>query len=247
MSLGAQLFPQIRREPTLVSYWRLNDPSGSSQATDYGARFGLNGFYNGSPALGPALIQSDLSAASYLFGTGKSVSVGDAAPLRVTGDISIEAWVVPYSGSQTSALVSKLNTTIPVTANPYFFGTNSGKLTFGLGNGVTMVSVTAPSVLSVSIPSHVVATSFRGVMTIYVNGVSVAIATLDSQSVTDDGQPMFIGEIYSGSSPFNGLIGEVSLYSGALSARRISRHFTIGQQVLSDPSHYSTIDPPSFN
>lgn len=246
MTLGAAYYPEVRREAALVSYWRLNDPSGNTQAIDYGARYGLNGIYNGSPARGPSLIQVDLSAASYQFGTGKSVSIGDGAPLRLTGDLSIEAWVAPYAASQTAVIAAKMNSGASV-AQPWYLGLLSGDVQFALGNGTTQVSVASSSQLPVSIPSHVVATSFRGVMTIYVNGASVATGTLGAQAVTDSRQAVYVGALSTGSGTLNGLIAEVAVYSGALSARRVARHFTIGQQVLSDPAHYTTIDPPSYN
>lgn len=246
MSLGAGYLPQIRREPVLTAFWRLNDPSGSTLADDYSARFNINGFYNGSPALGPALIQSDLSAASYLFGTGKSVSVGDNAALHILGDISLEAWIVPYAGSLTAQIIGKMNSGATF-ANPYSLSLTAGQVKFSQGNGTTQTSVTGTTAPPVSVPSHVVATSFRGAMTVYLNGAVVGTGTLGAQAVTDGGQTLYVGALSTGSSTFNGLLGEVALYSGALSARRVARHFTIGQQVLSDPGHYSTIDPPTFN
>lgn len=245
MSLGETYFATVRREPTVVSYWRLDDSAGSSQAQDWGAHYNLFGAYNGSPTLGPPLIQSDLSAASYKFGgAGQNVSVGDAVPLRVTGDLSIEAWIVPYAQTQTTVLVGKMSAGGTVAA-PYFLGLTSGVLTLSVGNGTTSTTITGGTP-RVSIPSHVVATSFRGTTMIYLNGSVVASGSLGGQSVADGGQSLYVGSI-GAAAGFNGLISEVALYSGALSARRVARHFTLGQQVVSDPAHVSTVDPPVYS
>lgn len=241
MEMSENYFALVRREPMIVGFWRQNDPSGNNDAIDYASRYGLTGVYT-NRTLGPALTQNDLSAASSVLSSGSMV-VGDIAPLRITGDMSIECWIVPYAASQTCALVSKYDAgdTHP---NPYFLGLSSGQVSYTLGNGTTAVGVSGIPLPPVSVPSHIVATSFRGVMTVYINGVIGGTATLGSQAVTDGGQPMYVGELRTGVYNFNGLISEVAIYNGALSARRVTRHFTIGQQVLSDPAHYWTVDPP---
>lgn len=241
MSLGASFYPTIRREPYLVTYYRLSDASGSAEVQDFGARYGLTGFFNGAPSRGPALIQNDASAASYLFGgAGQSVSVGDAAPLRIAGDISLEAWIAPAAASNTGLIIGKMNSGGTV-AGPYALSLVAGELRFALGNGTTQTTVTGSTPLSVSIPSQVIATSFRGLMTIAVDGTPVATANLGAQAVADAGQSLFIG------SNFNGLVGEVGVYNGALSMRRVLRHFDVGQQILSDPAHFTLLDPPVWS
>ncbi len=246
MSLGSTLFQVVRREPTLVCYWRLTEAAGSSFAIDYGARYNLNGLINGSPMPSPALIQADTTAGSYAFGgAGVNVQVPDISALHVTGDISIEALVLPYSAGQTKTLVGKMNAAGTV-ANPYALSLSSGKPRLALGNGTTQTTVTATTATPLTgIPSHVVTTSFRGLMTAYLSGLSVGTATLGAQAVTDGAQPLYIGSIASATG-FSGLIGEVALYSGALSATRVLRHFNILQQVLPDPGHFRAVDRPTY-
>jgi hypothetical protein len=231
-------FPLVRREPYLVSYWRLNDLAGAIYATDYGSRYDLQGVYATAQSPGPALIQNDSGTASSVFGgTDASMSIADVTTLRILGDISLEAWVAPYAGNQNAIIIGKMNTGISV-PNPYALFLDYGMLKASFGNGSTQTTVSYSTPIPVSIPSHVVATSFRGAITLYLNGNQVASGLLGAQSVTDGSHSLYVGH------GFAGLIGEVAIYNGALSARRIARHFQIGQQILQDPAHYTLVDPP---
>lgn len=234
-------FPLVRREPTLVGYWRLNDVAGAVDATDYASRFELTGIYT-SRSVGPSIIQNDTSSLSSSLGASGSMSVSDVAQLRILGDISLEAWISVYSASATVNIMSKQNSA-GTTAGPYALELVDGSLSFSLGRGTSQTVLTA-GVVPASLPAHVCATSFRGVMTIYINGAPVDSASLGSQVVADSGQSMIVGN----TSTEDGadLISEVAIYNGALSARRVARHFAIGAQVLSNPSHYLTVDPPTI-
>lgn len=241
VSVPETYFSLVRREPFIVAYWRLNDPAGSTEAVDYGARYDLIGVYSSVNVAGPPLIQVDTGSASSVLKTAK-MSVADISQLRLTGDMSIEAWVAPYTSAESVNIASKLNSGASV-AGPFALQLASGAPVFSRGNGTTSVSVTASTAIPVSIPSHIVATSFRGMLSLYVDGALVNTALLGALTVSDQGQPLIIGQ----TSTQNGvdLISEVAVYSGALSARRIARHFAVGQQILSDPAHYKTVDPPA--
>jgi hypothetical protein len=41
-------------------------------------------------------------------------------------------------------------------------------------------------------------------------------------------------------------MSEVAVYNGALSAVRVARHFSVGQQVYPDAAHYLGVDPPTL-
>ena len=240
-TLGDTLFQVVRREPSLVTYWRLNEVAGSPYAYDYGARYNINALLNGGPVPGPALVQDDPAAGSYVFGGGGvNAEALDISPLRVVGDISLEAWIVPYAAGLTDNIVVKMNSAGSIAA-PYVLGLVDGYPRLLLGDGTAQVEAAGIVAPIAGIPSHVVATSFRGAMTVYLNGSSIGTASLGSQAVADAGQPVYVGN------GFNGLVGEVALYSGALSAARVLKHFNVGQQVLLDPGHYRMIDPPSYS
>lgn len=225
-------YAQVRRSPWVVGYWRLNEGAGILQAVDWASRFALTGTYT-SRSPGPALLQNDPGAGSSLLSAG-SMAVTDVAPLRIVGDIALEVWLAPYA-SQTVLLAGKQ---LAGVAGPYALRLNAGALQFALGNGTTEVALAGPAI-PLSIPSYVLATCFRGRMNIYVAGAPVAAGNLGAQAVTDRGTAFTTGS-------FNGLMAELALYSGALSARRAARRFAVGQQIISDPSHYTLVDPPTM-
>lgn len=235
MGVSEIYYELVRRDPLLVSYWRLNDPAGATVAVDWSSHNSLPGSYVGTPGYGgPPLIQADKSAESLVCSGDDSVSVPDIAQLRVIGNVSIEAWVVPYAGAQSATIVSK---TIGGIASPYSLALVNGVLVFSVGNGSTAASCSGPSV-PVGIPSMVMGTLFRGTLSTYLNGRLQITSGIGLQTQADGAQPLVIG------SSFNGLIAEVALYNGALSALHCARHFAVGQQVFSDPSHFVSVDPP---
>ena len=78
---------------------------------------------------------------------------------------------------------------------------------------------------------------------IYLNGVLVVAGSLGAQAVGYAEQSFYAGAIGT-VSPFVGLMSEVAVYTGALSAVRVARHYSVGQQVYVDPAHYLGVDPP---
>lgn len=232
-------FSLVRREPFLIGYWRQNDLEGFTDAVDYASRFGLTGVYaNRTP--GPTLIRDDDSSMSSAFTASGLMSVSDVDPLEIVGDLSLEAWVSVYTSSASINVMSKQNSGA-TTAGPYALKIVNGSLSFSLGNGTTQVTV-AGGIIPASLPTYVCATSFRGSMIVYINGVPVNSGSVGTQTVVDEGQSLIVGKTSTERGP--DLISEVAIYNGALSARRIARHFAIGSQILSNPSHYLSVDPP---
>lgn len=246
MSLGDNYLATIRRESQIAVYYRLNEVANAILASDYAAKFGLNGFYAGTPSGGPALIQEDASAGSAIFSSAATnVQVGDASALELTGNLSLECWAAPTTAGQNAVLVSKGNATIK--SAPYALSLVNGAPSFSLGNGTTQTSVTSPTALPVGIPAHIVGTVFRGIMTLYVNGVPVATGTVGAQVIADAGQPVWIGAGQQTGSFYVGLLAEVAIYSGALGAKRVLRHFNVGRQIQENPAQYYGIDAPVYS
>lgn len=246
MTIPTSYFSTVRRESSLVSYWRLNEVSGT-RADDYGAKYGLNGIYDGAPVSDAALIYNDESAGSKLFGgTGKNVEIPDATPLRIIEDIAIEAWMVSYEETQTSAILTKLNSAFTF-SSPYYLGMTSGKPFFSLGNGSGSTQITSPVVLPAGSVSHIVGTLSRKNLYIYINGKQVEKISLGSQAVKDEKQPVFIGALGNNTKRFNGLISEIALYNSGMSQKTAERHFDIGRQILTEPYYITTFDRPSYS
>lgn len=251
--IPTEYYRVVRRNPKLVCYWRLNDVPAIS-AADFAGKYNLNGTYNGPPGNEniPLIIPVNNETGSFapnskVFGrSGRNVEIPDAVPLRITGDISIEAWIMLFEEGKTGYVFSKMNS-IASGANPYEFGVNNGKLIFGLGNGTTSVKVFSPSNLPISVPLHVVGTSFRGIMYLFINGMTVATKELGAQAVKDAAYQVIIGMLPGGGSIFNGLISEVALYNGAMSVTTAKEHFAIGRQIIYKKPYYTTYDPPSYS
>lgn len=229
-----EYWQMIRREPFILGYWRGGDVSGSTLAADSASRYELTGTFASTHTLGPPLIQKDNTAGSSAAG----ISIANTSVIDIQGlDLSLEAWIVPTSANQSALIIGKLNSANTF-AGPFALRLASGEIQFAIGSGSAESTLTTSGFKPpVSIPSHIVATFFRqSVARIYLNGVNVAVSTL-SMVGSDASQSLYVGGV-GAPHAFAGLIGEAALYSdavgngfGALSATRVARHFTIGQQV----------------
>lgn len=248
MSIPTSYYQTVRHNPLLACYYRLNEKTGT-KAYDFGARHGLDGFYDGSPSPAGhgALIQADSTAGSAQFGSsGQNVEIPDAAPLRITGDITLEAWIVIYTENQTASIIGKMNSASN-NANPYYLSLAEGKGHLQVGAGFEKVSNIFSKTLSIGCPYHIVGTLFRKNLYLYINGVEEGMVSIGSQILEDVEEPVMIGALKSNLYRFSGLISEVAIYNGALSPKTIERHFNIGRQIVPNISHVTTFDPPSYS
>jgi len=203
-----------------VSYWRLDDGSGTVAADVQGANPGT---YTGGAGvtLGSAGATTDSDTAITLDGSTGYVSVPDAASLHIVGDITIEAWVHPTDLLNFNMIVTKdlLNV-----ARPYEF-----RLDQTTGKAVLLnqagVAVTATTGVAAGAWTHVAVTVAAGTATHYLNGA--ANGTGASSASTDGGGPLLIGARadLAASQKFKGIIDEVAIYNSALSVTRLLAHF----------------------
>ena len=246
MSIPTNYFASVRRDPTLVSYWRQNDIAGAVRAVDYGAKYNLNGFYNGSPVVKTPLIYNDTTASSRAYGGAEQgLEVPDASPLRITGDITIATWLIANAANPTGNILAKMNSGNTF-AGPYKFFLKESKLGFSIGNGAEQTELLSESPILTRTSIFVVATSFRKKMTLYVNGISFGSTTLAAKQ-EDKSNPVFIGMLEGGSENLNGYLGETALYSGGCSAAKALRLYNIGRQTLSETFRLTTFDVPSYS
>lgn len=248
-------YKSVRREPSLTTYWRLNDEPTSVRALDWAGKYNINGIYNGSSEVGPSLIYKDLSSVSREFNKIESsgVEIPDILPLRIVGEITIEIWLTIKLSSQTSTILSKMNSAFTF-ANPYYLGIKSGEVIGGMGNGSSETTIAGKTLL-LNVPYHIVFTSFdtnRSMpsapysFNLYVNGELITTKSTE-QKMTDGGKAVYIGNKGNSTDEFKGYISEVSLYNKALSERTIKSHFDLGRQILPEPARITTYDPPSFS
>lgn len=211
----------------LVSWWRSEGDAGDNWSDNHG------------------------TTSAWAFGAGKvgrgfaspTVTVPDAASLRVTGGLTLEAWVNPSATSGTSArtIVSKFgySTWIPVgNQNAYWLGTtNNGRVFFTISTASparTNMTLVTSQALPTNQWSFVVATYDGARLRLYLDGVLVG-SVAHAGGISPGTAPLGIGGIPGTSgrvtyppgsyqqftSRFMGLLDEVSLYNRALTDAEI--------------------------
>jgi hypothetical protein len=233
----AAYFNMVRRYPGLVSYWRLDESSPATTAVDSSAHNEFNGIYQGFAASphGALIEEYDTQAASQLFTPSSYIFVANAPQLELNVSFSLEAWIAT-SYNQSAIILGKLSNGI---AAPYALGLNNGVLQLSVGNGTTQTTLSGPQVPP-GLPSRVSASLFRNTLYVCLNGTVWPVTlSAGTQPIADRAQPVTFGN-------FAGLMAEVAIYNMALSALQHARNFAVGRQIISDPSHFITVDPPVY-
>lgn len=211
----------------LVSYWRLNEPSGAT-ATD--SMSGNNGTYNGTPGYSAASVIPRDTDASIQFSGDDHISFASSVPFTTTA-FSFEAWIVidAWSASLTIAniwngafgagWVLKLPDSSPNgRMNLYVnYTVSGGKDLFSTG-------------WNLATPYHIVATCDGTYQRLYRNGVNVATSGPWSAAVADSGGMVFgIGYMTAtGGFKWQGKIDDAAFYNVALSPTTIRQHYNVG-------------------
>jgi PKD repeat protein len=209
-------------------YWRLGEASGSSAADRTGA---APGTINGGVTLGiPGALTGDPDTAMSFNGSTGYVAVANRSNLNPTGDLTVEAWAKP-AGSRSGAIVHKGGAS-GNSVWQYRLSLTSGNRWRGtVFSGSTAYTVTDPGTPSTTGWTHLAMTRSGSLLTLYVNGRSVATATVPGATNTSTGL-LAIGRTGSSTTDyFNGSVDEVAFYPTALSSSRIFAHYTAGQQA----------------
>ncbi|MEO6034410.1 MAG: LamG-like jellyroll fold domain-containing protein [Verrucomicrobiota bacterium] len=216
-----------------VSFWRLNETSGSL-AHDYVG--GKNGLFN-NVGLNRAGYNASDPDRAVMFGPSINSYAGnipiDFATLG-NATFTAEAWVKAGAQTTDAGIISK--------------GTGAGGEQFDLDTGggnhafrffVRDASGTARSASGSIVPNgtwqHLVAVcnQANGYIALYVNGISNASGTITTNyGLLASTNPMTIGSRQSGASgsynnQFNGLIDEVAIYNYALSPAQVQAHYSV--------------------
>jgi Concanavalin A-like lectin/glucanases superfamily len=211
--------------PGLVSYWRLDESSGTA-AADAGSNPGT---YAGTNMLSAAsLLAHDPNAAASFNGTTEHVQVPDSASLDFAGTspFTFEAWIRPDLVDATSRRVfSKEITDAGGTQGYLMYFTNTGWRFQRRLNGAnnTAIYSTVPPVAGTTY--HFVATYNGTAIQLYVNGVAVGSPTASSLAMIDQTSPLRIGSISTGGSRVQGVIDDAAVYNVALTAAQIREHY----------------------
>jgi hypothetical protein len=206
-----------------VSYWRLGETSGTSAADQ---RASNPGTYLNSPTLGSgSLLATDAANTSVRFdGVNDYVNVADANSLDLTSKITLEAWIkpnlLPAAGSFASLMTK---------AESYSLQFNGPQLEFTIIQNGARKRLQAPAgTIAAGQTYHVVGTYDGVTQRLYVNGSQVAsIALTGAATVTPS--TLDLASWNGSSEHFNGTIDEAALYNQALTATRVSAHYTAGK------------------
>jgi len=235
-----------------LAYYRLGEASGTTMGDSSGN--GRDGAYNNPPVLGAAgLLVGDSNTAADFNGSDDYANVVGGAWVDVT-TVSIEAWA-KRDGTPPSQYV------IVNRDDGNFTGSNmrhwslainsANKATFAFwasDGGATQV-VTSTTTLSDGVAYHLVGTYDGSVGRLYVNGVQEATVTIAGAiQISATTADVRIGRSASSSTLFfNGIIDEIAIYSGALSATRILAHYNAGTTAPSTLLRPAAIVEIAFN
>ena len=221
-----------------IAYYRLNETSGTTAADSSG--YGRNGTYSSTGVT--------LGSAGLLTGDSDKAAYFD--PATDTSQVNCNFNAELYWGCSLEAIVN-IDATQPddqatiITKRRYFANSNTdfpisllyekanGKLYLNLdpgGNYVTDLQLSAP--ISTGVPHHVVGV-YRpsGVCELWIDGVKVAFGNFTG-TISGSNLNWLIGASHPyaggvGQHRFKGVIDEVAIYSHALAAYRIQKHYDV--------------------
>jgi signal peptidase I len=216
---------------TPVLYWRLGEASGTTAANT--ASSGPTGTYYSSPTLAqPSALSSEIVNKSISTTTGGFVTATTTttAPTQFT----IEAWIktTTTAGGRIFGFGNGGTTTLSTTPDRQLYLSPTGKAVAGLRNA-NLVKTVATSPLSYNDGQwHHLAATYNGtILRLYVDGAQVA-STTTTATATFTGYWRAAQENLTGwptapsGNSYAGGLDELAVYATALSATRISAHYT---------------------
>jgi hypothetical protein len=207
----------------IVSWWHGED--------DYADAVG------GSPgiSLGGVTFAAGAIGRGFSFdGTGSSyIQVADAASLRITGPMTIDAWISPTSATATARIVDKITAG---GANGYLLDLLAGQLRLEIGADSVSSGLTVP----VGTFTHVTGVYSGTSLSLYFNGVLIATKTTTVTAVPVATLPLRIGADSAGATRFSGVIDEPRIFGRALSAAEVQDIYQSGS-----PAHCGCIAAPA--
>jgi hypothetical protein len=220
-----------------VSYWRLGETSGTTAGDERGANPGT---YVNSPTLGAAgLLSGDTDKAVSFDGTNDQVKIASSTSLNLTSPFTLETWIKPSSLPIAGSFVSILTK-----AESYSLQFNGPRLEFTIMQSGTRKRLQAPSgAVAAGGTYDVVATYDGTTQRLYLNGKEVASTPL-SGAATVTTNPLYIGSWNGKEEFFKGTIDEVAVYNTALSAARVSAHYSAGTSTSVSTATTSASNDP---
>jgi hypothetical protein len=231
----AASFPACYRDAAVadnpVSYWRLDETSGTTAADSKGSNPGT---YVNGPLLGQtgALPDAISNRAASLDGVNDRIDVPASASLNVASQITIEAWIYPTDTASVHPIVEYADSsTYGVHLWQYDDGTKLfANVMDATGNGNSVMS---GPVFQVNTWYHVALTYNGSIAVLYVNGTEVARVTVGALTLSTNlpvnvGRRPVVGD-YLQDAVFAGKLDEVAIYGTAMTAAKIRSHYNAGR------------------
>jgi len=209
--------PLASTTPGLVSFWRLNEPSGSTAAD---AQKVASGAYVNSPGLGATgLLVNDSDTAVDFDGKDDHVSISPVSALDMTTEVTLESWIK----------ADALQGTIVRRNNSYELRAQSdGSVLFRVWVGGEVQALTSSTgEVKTGTTYHLAGTYDGANMRIYRNGQQIASKALKG-SMTHDSNTLYIARNDFSSTYFDGVIDDVAIYDKALSEATLDQHYESG-------------------
>ena len=217
-----QSYAAVVMEDRPVSYWRLDELSGTKAHDARGANPGL---YRDDPRLGrPSLLPTDPHDGSVgLDGAGDYIRVPASRSLSPGDRVSVEAWIRParLPGRRNFALLAG-------EMDSYSIQLDGRRLAFSISKGHSRSRLLArPGLIAAGRAYHVVGTYDGTSQRLFVDGVDVASAPVAGSIARRRGS-LDIGSDGGSRGSFKGTIDEVAVYARALAPERVRAHYRAG-------------------
>ena len=214
---------------TPVSLW-----SAEGAATD------SVGGNDGTPQNGAGFNDGRVGQAFSFDGTNQHVLVGDDPSLRLTGALTMAAWIYP-TGPGSNPVEGGIIVNKEWAYEMARF--TDGTIRWATGNGVNDFSplsgwVNSGATAPLDTWTHVVVTYDQGVGTTYINGTQVHSLDIGVDNLGAGSHALRIGGRVVHSQYFDGRIDEVGLYDGALTAAEV-----LALYASAPPFIISSFDP----
>lgn len=215
----------ILAEPSLVSYWRAGETTGTAAADQKAANAGV---YVGTPTLNQTSLVTGGDPAVLLNGSSQRISIAGSASLQPVAP-TLEAWI-----KLTSTPTGGTRTIFNVADDCFGLGvTIAGKLQAFFWNGATNRVTTGLTTLATATVYHVAASfnSATGLLTAWLNGGSDGASTFSTETIGWDAiTASSIGSSSNGTAGtfFPATLDEIAFYSAPLSTGTLTAHYNKG-------------------
>ena len=206
-------------DPDLVAEWDLDEGSGVTAVDSSG-----NG-NDGTLVNNPAWVNGKVGNGLSFDGINDHVDCGRDTSLKITGAITVEAWV-KWSGDGNHYFVTKFGG--PGYRSYDLSGNSDGTVEFRVGGSdCNIIKSSGPAPIPTGEWVYLVGTYEPSTyVRLFVNGVLTKENTASiPASQGDNGLAWYIGAREGNQGWFNGIIDEVKIHNGALSAEKIRANY----------------------